>query len=310
MTIYKVKVSALKRLAAIDFSHYCNSVRHPALGGPVMERLGLGVEASRLATEVGISQARAMDFIMTAWQAEGHAVIDRWDVRAISTLTDAIPTVLPAKYRQCAIRSIEQDARGEWEIRYDSERPRQISDHSPKDGFELIARTRGPFLQQSLNQRIQPLVAAYKAELANESQRLAAINESMPNGHAHEVATVKEALLGTWLESAPTHSLGTHPAWLTAHVNDLSLLTRPCRTMVRPHPGAPFTEVDGLAYAWVDAQGQIRNPMRPGDDKDSGQVHQTDFNHFTATTACFVPEDAWASCPELEQPTTEHPASA
>jgi hypothetical protein len=168
--LYTIKFSALKRLAAIEFSHDCDRVRHPNLGGPVMERLGLGSEPDRLAKEAGISYARAMDFIMTAWQAEGHAVIGRWEIRAIHALTDAIPSVLPNKYRGCVIRSIEQDPRGEWVLQYDSERDRPIPDDAARDGFDLIARVRGlPALQESLHQRIQPLLAAYKADLAQKA---------------------------------------------------------------------------------------------------------------------------------------------
>lgn len=120
--IYTINAAAVKRLAAIEFSHNCDLVRHPNLGRAGDGTVNLGAEPDLLAKEAGISYARAMDFIMTAWQAEGHAVIDRWDLRAIHALTDAIPSVLPNKYRRCVIRAIDQDPWGEWVLQYDSER--------------------------------------------------------------------------------------------------------------------------------------------------------------------------------------------
>lgn len=314
MPTYRINVSALKRMAAIEFSHHCNRVRHPELGGPIMKRLRLGAVAQQAAKEHSISAARAMDFIMTAWQAEGQAVINRWDVHAIATLTDAVPTALPNKYRQAAIRSIEQDNGGEWVVCYDSDRPRQTPDRAPKDGFELIVYTRGTAtLEVSLMERIAPMVAEHKAHLAKLNQRLTEIDARMPGCHAHETSAVKDMLFQTWMMQDPEHSLGQEKGYLTAQIDDLSLLTRPCRAMIRRTPGAECEEVDGVAYAWLDAQGRIRNWARPGDEEANGEVHQTDFAHFTATVACFVPSGGWAVAQDAlaeQEIATDAPAEA
>ena len=171
MSIYRINVSAIKQLAAIEFNHHCNRVRHPTVGATVMERIGLGQVATQLAQEQEISQRHAMDFIMTAWQAEGHDVINRWDVRAIAALTNAVPTVLPAKYRKAAIRAIEQNEGGEWVVQFDSDVARKAPDRAPTDGFELIALTRGlADLQESLNARVLPLIEANRTRLVEAAQ--------------------------------------------------------------------------------------------------------------------------------------------
>jgi hypothetical protein len=83
----------------------------------------------------------------------------------------------------------------------------------------------------------------------------------------------KEALLKIWFESdpsarSPKELYGCPPMWETLKDGDLTLFTRPCKTMDRPAAFAPYVEVDGVSYQWQR------------DGQWIGQGCQTTFENF------------------------------
>lgn len=297
MTTHTIELTTIKRLAATAFRHYCEGIRFPSASAPenqLLARLGLGATATTLAQEHQIDLASAMDILMKAWAAEGEAVIDRWDVRAITSLLDAIPEALPTKCRKAGIRAVTMNDQGDWVVCFDSSVPKPRPAPAQDAKLELIASQRGMGdLHESLAQRMGLLVAEHKAGLQAENQRIAIAQSGMPGGFAYSTQVAKEILFRTWMESDQNHPIGHQNGWVTAKVNDLQLVTRPARTMIRPQPFSPYVEVDGLAYAWFDAQGRIRNEKTPWDETKQGDVLATDFDSFASKVAQFIPPGSW-----------------
>lgn len=163
MSHYRITAQALTRLAGIEFERFCQNLRHVELDSPVMNFLEIDRTAQEVACDHEIAPDAAKGLVLQAWAQEGKAIFSRWDVRAITSLIDAIPSVLAAKYRNAVIRGIENGPGGECVIHFDSEFPRYRPEDAAANGFELIARVRSKAdLQQSVNNRIASLVQSYQ----------------------------------------------------------------------------------------------------------------------------------------------------
>lgn len=83
----------------------------------------------------------------------------------------------------------------------------------------------------------------------------------------------KEDILKIWLDAAPVvrsmYGLyGYPPMWETFKDGDLTLYSRPCKTLTRPTDFHPWEEVNGIHYQW----------MRNG--RWAGQGFQSTFEYF------------------------------
>ena len=274
---------------------------HVAIENQYGHHIGPGAtfQAAFLAIQSNITPSDATRLIVQALKEEGESVISRWDVRSVASLIDAAPESVPRKYAGASI-SAEMDDQGEWQILLDETRPRG---RWPKEIDTLIAATKGhsqwaDSVIARVTEGARQLREKNDLAAQHEAMHLQAIESALPSHHVHNATFVKEQLLRTWLDTAPSTNVKPDwrgPYWITAETHGLTLATRPAKVMDRSAPFASYLEVDGVLYQWVDANGVTRDTSSPADAGREGQPAVATFDYFALQVAKFVPADAWTA---------------